>query len=64
MNPLIYGDGSKVDPAFKAIVADICRSEAASLTREQRHAEAAAKIAAAERLERQVAEETRTVEHA
>lgn len=58
MNALVYGDGSKVDPAFKLMVADICRGEARYLASNQRHTEAAAKIAAAERLERQAAEET------
>lgn len=57
MAALVYGDGSKVDPAFKAIVARVCRAEAEKFTREQRHAEAAAKLAAAERLEQQVLEE-------
>lgn len=58
MNPLVYGDGSKVDPAFKLLVAGVCRGEARYLANKQRHAEAAAKIAAAERLEHQAAEES------
>lgn len=41
---------------FKALAAAAARADAARLQEQQRHAEAAAKIAAAERLERQIME--------
>ena len=50
-----YRNGTMIDPDFKDLVARVCRGEAAALARAQRHTEAAAKIAAAERLEAQAA---------
>lgn len=50
--PVFTGDGSEVSPEFKAYVAHLCRLQAETLTDQQRHAEAAAKIASAEKLER------------
>jgi hypothetical protein len=52
-----YRNGTKIKPDFKLMVAGVCRAEARIFADQQRHEEAAAKLASAERLERQAADQ-------